>query len=94
MKVARHEMPGKWPKMTRPVGNGVIRGARFYSPSKTNPDTLADQYHIRRGGDGFLDGAFPGISCLATIMLSLWDGSQAGQRRKNFLPQVNLAKCL
>ena len=77
MKVARHEMPGKSPKMTRLRRGGWIRGARFYSPSKTNPDTLADQYHIRRGGDGFLDGAFPGISCLATITWSLRDSTVA-----------------
>jgi hypothetical protein len=95
MKVARHEMPGKWPKMIRPVlsaiariateeGNGVIRGARFYSPSKINPDTLADRSY-RTLRDGFLDAAFPGISCLdfgelsrvATITWSLRDSTLA-----------------
>jgi len=35
MKVARHEMPGKWPNVIRPVGNGVIRGAGRCSPSET-----------------------------------------------------------
>jgi hypothetical protein len=27
MRVARHEMPGKWANMIRPVRNGVVRGA-------------------------------------------------------------------
>ena len=35
MKVARHEMPGKWVEMIRPVGNGVIRDAGLCSPCKT-----------------------------------------------------------
>jgi hypothetical protein len=34
MKVARHEMPGKWADMIRPVGNGVIRGGGLCSPPK------------------------------------------------------------
>jgi len=33
--VARHEMPGKQAKTVRPVGNGLIRGARPYPSSKT-----------------------------------------------------------
>jgi hypothetical protein len=33
--VARHEMPGKQAETVRPVGNGVIRGARPYPSSKT-----------------------------------------------------------
>jgi hypothetical protein len=35
MKVARHEMPGKRPGMIRPVGNGMIRGARSCLSCKT-----------------------------------------------------------
>jgi hypothetical protein len=35
MMVARHEMPGKRPGMIRPVGNGMIRGARSCLSCKT-----------------------------------------------------------
>jgi len=33
--VAKHEMPGKYADMIRPVGNGVIGGARVYPRSRT-----------------------------------------------------------
>jgi len=35
MMVARHEKPGKQAETVRPVGNGVIRGARLYPSPKT-----------------------------------------------------------
>jgi len=58
MIVARHEMPGKCQNMIRPVGNGVIDGARVYAPSKTighgrqpiipYPPGRAYQHHVSR----------------------------------------------
>jgi hypothetical protein len=35
MKIARHNLPGEGADTIRPLGNGLIRGARLCSPSKT-----------------------------------------------------------
>ena len=40
-----------------------------------NVSNASQTDHIRRGGDGCLEGAFPGISCQATIVPSLRDNS-------------------
>jgi hypothetical protein len=81
MKVARHEMPGMWNREARP-GYGVIgrcgRGTVFEGeqslapwiipfPSSVAILALAD----KTGRIVF--ARFPGISCLATFILSLRD---------------------
>jgi hypothetical protein len=72
--VARHEMPGKRITGARPVGNGMIDFAN--RPCITLDDEEArrrESYRTLR--DGSLDGPFPGISCLATIIQPLGDKS-------------------
>jgi hypothetical protein len=66
MKVARHEMPGKLAKMIRPTGNGGSEAPDFdHRRRPSNP--LANRLY-RTLRDEFLDGTFPGISCLATFI--------------------------
>ena len=52
--------------MVRPVGNGVIRGGKFCLRPRQS-DTLTNRSY-RTPRDGFLNAAFPGILCLATII--------------------------
>jgi hypothetical protein len=70
MKVARHNLPGESADRIRPVGNGLIRGTRLCSPSKTIGHPRGDSSY-RTLRDGFLEAAIPGILCLATFVLSL-----------------------
>jgi len=69
--VARHEIPGKRADMIRPVGNGVIRSATpVHRPRRNNtPANQSYRFPIGR----LVDPMFPGILCLATIILSLRD---------------------
>jgi len=72
MTVARHEMPGKHPGGTRPVGYGMI-GWRAGGPLSRWWTKRGATDHIRRGGDGSCLTPHPGISCLATLVSSLRD---------------------
>jgi hypothetical protein len=47
--VARHEMPGKQAETVRPVGNGVIPGARPYPSSKTLERPLQPDHTVPYG---------------------------------------------
>src|ERR1700692_781435 len=63
---------------SRPVGYGMIRaGVRTDSTWRTFPREiplkLAAPDHTVPYGTVHLRDTFPGTSCLATIMLSLWD---------------------
>jgi hypothetical protein len=85
--VARHEVPGSTPpQKSGPVGYGVIRagvradsmiGVRKFQIRRLKAFTLdvglAAPDHTVPYGTVLLGDAFPSTSCLATIMLSLWD---------------------
>jgi hypothetical protein len=84
MIVARHEVPGKVSlKMYRPVGHGMIGRSQFqrYVSWKCEPCRIGAHTctnHPVPYGTALWVGAVPGTSCLATIMLSLWDKTRRG----------------
>src|ERR1700722_12469855 len=92
--VAWHEVPGSAPPQnSRPVGYGVIRlgvradsmiGVRNFKIRRLKTFTLdvglAAPDHTVPYGTVLSRDAFPGTSCLATIMLSLRDKIHSNRR--------------
>lgn len=57
MKVARHDMPGEFAKMIRPVRKGLIWGAVLVNRSGDRARLLI--VHFRSGREGYLDDTVP-----------------------------------
>ena len=72
MMVARHEMPGKGADTIRPVGNGMMWDPKLVHRKN---DTKSSKPSHRSLRDGLWLRRVPGISCQATIILSLRDNT-------------------
>jgi hypothetical protein len=87
MIVAWHEVPGTWnsanPKPSRRVRYDSCRYAHRFdmAPISTrNTSGIGCADHTVPYGTALSRDTFPGTSCLATIMLSLWDNIHSSRR--------------